>query len=125
MGAVRSLSCRAGCASPVFTVIRAKARVAAFRPRPAGAWLVSRVVFFVIIVLQVVIFVAVNMPCSGTFHFSHIADYMTFVLSLTHMLAFLSLSIRISILVCAAAILYCACLVNDQDSAPHAIPGSP
>ena len=37
MGALHSLSCRAGCASPYFTACRANARVAAFRLRPAGA----------------------------------------------------------------------------------------
>ena len=47
---------------------------------------------------------------------------MTFVLSLTQMLVFLSLyvmlSILLSILVCAAASLFCACLVSVQVSAP-------
>ena len=46
---------------------------------------------------------------------------MIFVLSLTHMLVFLSLyemlSILLSILVCAAASLFCACLVSVQVSA--------
>ena len=53
---------------------------------------------------------------------------MTFVLSLTQMLVFLSLyvmlSILISILVCAGASLFCACLVSVQVSAPFVIPGS-
>ena len=48
---------------------------------------------------------------------------MTFVLSLTQMLAFLylyvMLSILLSILVCATASLLCACLVNVQVSAPY------
>ena len=48
---------------------------------------------------------------------------MTFVLSLTQMLVFQSLyvmlSILLSILVCAAAILFCACLVSVQVSAPY------
>ena len=48
---------------------------------------------------------------------------MTFVLSLTQMLVFLSLyvmlSILLSILVCAAASLFCACLVSVQVSAPY------
>ena len=47
---------------------------------------------------------------------------MTFVLSLTQMLGFLTLyvmlSILLSILVCAAASLFCACLVSVQVSAP-------
>ena len=53
---------------------------------------------------------------------------MTFVLSLTQMLVFLSLyvmlSILLSILVCAAAGLFCACLVSVQVSAPYVIAGS-
>ena len=53
---------------------------------------------------------------------------MTFVLSLTQMLVLLSLyvmlSILLSILVCAAASLFCACLVSVQVSAPYVIPGS-
>ena len=47
---------------------------------------------------------------------------MTFVLSLTQMLVFLSLyvmlSILLSILVCAAASLFCACLVSVHVSVP-------
>ena len=53
---------------------------------------------------------------------------MTFVLSLTQMLVFLSLyvmlSILLSTLVCAAASLFCACLVSVQISAPYVIAGS-
>ena len=53
---------------------------------------------------------------------------MTFVLSLTQMLVFLflyvMLSIRLSILVCAAASLFYACLVSVQVSAPYVIAGS-
>ena len=53
---------------------------------------------------------------------------MTFVISLTQMLVFLSLyvmlSILLSILVCAAASLFCACLVSVQVSAPYVIAGS-
>ena len=53
---------------------------------------------------------------------------MTFVLSLTQMLVFLSLyvmlSILLSTLVCAAASLSCACLVSVQVSAPYVIAGS-
>ena len=53
---------------------------------------------------------------------------MTFVLSLTQMLVFQSLyvimSILLSSLVCAAASLFCACLVSVQVSAPYVIAGS-
>ena len=53
---------------------------------------------------------------------------MTFVLSLTQMLVVLSLyvmlSILLSILVCAAASLFCACLVSVQVSAPYVVAGS-
>ena len=53
---------------------------------------------------------------------------MTFVLSLTQMLVFLSLhvmlNILLSILVCAAANLFCACLISVQVSAPYVIAGS-
>ena len=53
---------------------------------------------------------------------------MSFVLSLTQMLVLLSLyvmlSILLSILVCAAASLFCACLVSVQVSAPYVIAGS-
>ena len=57
-------------------------------------------------------------PAQDHFIVSHIADHMTGVLSLTQMLVFLSLhlmlSILLSILVCAAASLFCACLVGAQ-----------
>ena len=50
---------------------------------------------------------------------------MTFFLSLTQMLGFLSLyvvlSILLSILVCAAASLFCGCLVSVQVAAPYVI----
>ena len=53
---------------------------------------------------------------------------MTFVLSLTQMLVFLSLCVMfrilLSILICAAASLFCACLVNVQVYAPYVIAGS-
>ena len=53
---------------------------------------------------------------------------MTFVLSLTQTLVFLSLymmlSILLSILVCAAASLLCACLVSVDVSAQYVIAGS-
>ena len=77
-----------------------------------------------------VVFEAVDMPCQGPFHFSHSVDYiyMSFVLSQTQMLVLLSLyvmlSILLSILVCAAASLFCACLVSVQVSAPYVIAGS-
>ena len=52
---------------------------------------------------------------------------MTFVLSLAQMLVLPSLyamlSILLSILVCAAASLFCACLVSVQVSAPYVIAG--
>ena len=76
-----------------------------------------------------VVFEAVDMPCPGPFNFSHSVDYIyEFVLSLTQMLVLLSLyvmlSILLSILVCAAASLFCACLVSVQVSAPYVIAGS-
>ena len=76
-----------------------------------------------------VVFEAVDMPCPGPFHFSYSVDYMmTCVLSLTQMLVFLylyvMLSILLSILVCAAASLFCACLVSVKVSAPYVIAGS-
>ena len=53
---------------------------------------------------------------------------MTFVLSLIHMVVLLSLYVMLStlpsILVCAAASLFCACLVSVQVSAPYVIAGS-
>ena len=71
-----------------------------------------------------VVFEAVDMPCPGQFHFL-VTVYiisMTFILSLTQMLVLLSLyvmlSVLLSILVCAAASLICACLVSVQVSAP-------
>ena len=54
--------------------------------------------------------------------------YISFVLCLTPMLVLLSLyvmlSIRLSILVCAAASLFCASLVSVKVSAPYGIAGS-
>ena len=74
-----------------------------------------------------VVFEAVDMPCpAAQDHFIFLTVLiisMTFVLSLTQMLVFLSLyvmlSILLSILVCAAARLFCACLVSVQVSAPY------
>ena len=75
-----------------------------------------------------VVFEAVDMPCPGPFHFSHSVDYIyEFVLSLTQMLVlslYAMLSILLSILACAAASLFCACLVSVQVSAPYVIAGS-
>ena len=66
-----------------------------------------------------VVFDGVDIPCPEPFHFSHSVDYIyDFVLSLTQMLVFLSLyvmlNLLLSILVCAAASLFCACLVSVQ-----------
>ena len=53
---------------------------------------------------------------------------MTFVLSLTQMLVFLSFACDVEhtsfTLFCAAACLFCACLVSGQYSAPYVIAGS-
>ena len=70
------------------------------------------------------------MPCPGPFHFSHSVDYIyefcplpdpdvgpsIFVCDVEHIL--------LSILVCAAASLFCANLVSVQVSAPYVIAGS-
>ena len=63
--------------------------------------------------------------CPAQDHFIFLTVYsisMPYVLSLTQMLVLLSvyvmLSILLSILVCAAASLFCACLVSVQVSAP-------
>ena len=76
-----------------------------------------------------VVFEAVDMPCPGPFHFCHSVHYIydfcplpdpdVVLLSLYAML-----SILLSILVCAAASLFCACLVSVQISAPYVIAGS-
>ena len=76
-----------------------------------------------------VVFEGVDIPSPEPFHLSHSVDYIyDFVLSLTQMLVFLSLyvmfSLLLSILVCAAASLFCACLVSVQVSAPYATAGS-
>ena len=69
--------------------------------------------------------------CPAQDHFIFLIVYiisMSFVLSLAKMLVFLPryvmLSILLSVLVCAAASLFCACLVSVQVSAPHVIAGS-
>ena len=76
-----------------------------------------------------VVFEAVDMPCPGPFHFSHSVDYIYEFCPLPNqMLVLLSLyvmlSILLSILVCAAASLFCACLVSVQVSASYVIAGS-
>ena len=73
-----------------------------------------------------------RLVCPAQDHFvfflSVVIISMTFVLSLTQMLVFLSLyvmlSLLISILVCAAASLFCACSVSVQVSAPYVVAGS-
>ena len=64
-----------------------------------------------------VVFDTVDMPCPGPFHFSHSVGYI--FLSLCVML-----SILLSILVFAAASLFCACLVRVQVSAPYVLAGT-
>ena len=69
--------------------------------------------------------------CSAQDHFIFLTVYiisMTLVLSLTQMLVLLSLHVMLrillSILVCAAARLFCACLISAQVSAQYVIAGS-
>ena len=74
-----------------------------------------------------VVFKAVDMPCPGPF-FYYIPDYIYYFCLLSDpVLVFLSLyvmlSILLSILVCAVASLFCACLVSVQVSAPYGIAG--
>ena len=95
--------------------------------RLSAAWLVSLVVFSCHIYgLQVV---------TREVHLSSLRrlicpaqDHLIFLTVLTQMLVFLSLyvmlSILLSVLVCAAASLFCACLVSVQVSAPYVIAGS-
>ena len=103
--------------------------------RLSTAWLVSLVVFSCHWSPSAdtrgpsVVFEAVECPAQDHFIFLTVLIIsMTCVLSLTHMLVFLSLyvmlSILLSILVCAAASLFCACLVSVQVSAPYVIAGS-
>ena len=105
--------------------------------RLSTAWLVSLVVFSCHNGLQVVTREVHRsslrrLICPAQDHFIFLTVLiisMTFVLSLTQMLVFLSLyvmlSILLSILVCAAASLFCACLVSVQVSAPYVIAGNP
>ena len=98
--------------------------------RLSTAWLVSLVVFSCHYGLQVVTREVHRsslrrLICSAQDHFIFLTVLiisMTFVLSLTQMLVFLSLYVMLSILsilVCAAASLFCACLVSVQVSAPY------
>ena len=69
------------------------------------------------------------MPCPGPFNCSYSVDYIYDFFPLpTQMLVVLSLyvmlSILLSIFVCAAASLLCACLVSVQVSAAYVIAGS-
>ena len=64
------------------------------------------------------------MPCPGSFHFSHSVDYIYDFGPLPDpyvglSIAYVMLSILLSLLVCAAASLFCACLVSVQVSAPY------
>ena len=75
-----------------------------------------------------VVFEAVNMPCPRPFHFSHSVDYIYEFCPLPDpdvgpsiLTLYVMLSILLSILVCAAASLFCACLVSIQVSAPYVI----
>ena len=99
--------------------------------RLSPAWLVSLVVWSPSGDTRgpSVVFEGVDIPCPEPFQLSHSVDYIyDFVLSLTQMLVFLSLymmlSLLLSILVCAAASLFCACVVSVQVSTPYATAGS-
>ena len=101
------------------------------------AWLVSLVVFschnygLQLVTREVHRSSLRRLICPAQDHFIFLTVLiisMTFVLSLTQMLVFLSLyvmlSILLSIFVCAAASLFCACLVSVHVSAPYVIAGS-
>ena len=104
--------------------------------RLSTAWLVYLVVFSCHNDLQVVTrevhrLSLKRLICPAQDHFIFLTVYiisMTFVLSLTQMLDLLSLylmlSILLSILVCSAASLFCACLVSVHASASYVIAGS-
>ena len=103
--------------------------------RLSTAWLVSLVVFsyhcLQVVTREVHRSSLRRLICPAQDHFIFLTVLiisMTFVLSLTQMLVFLSLyvmlSILLSILVCAAASLFCACLVSVQVSAPYVIAGN-
>ena len=101
--------------------------------RLSTAWLVSLVVFSCHMVSnwlhsRVHLLSLRRLTCPVQDHFILLTVYiiyMTFVLYLTQMLVLLSLyvmlSILLSILVCAAANLFCACLVSVHVSAPYVI----
>ena len=77
-----------------------------------------------------VVFEAVDMPCPGAFHFFLTLNIiaMTFVLPMTQMLVLIYLYVMLSILlymlVCAAARLFCGCLLSVHVSVPHVIAGN-
>ena len=105
--------------------------------RLSAAWLVSLVVFSCHNGIQVVTSEVRRsslrrLICPAQDHFIFLTLLiisMTFVLSLTQMLVFLSLYVMLSILlsslVSAAESLSCACLVSFHVSAPYVIAGSP
>ena len=70
---------------------------------------------------------AVDMPCPGPFNFSYSVNYIYDFCPLPgpdvglSIFVYVMLSIRLSILVCAAASLFYACLVSVQVSAPYVI----
>ena len=74
-----------------------------------------------------VVFEAVDMPCPGPFHFSHSVDYIYEFCPLPNPdvgpISVCDVELLLSILVCAAASLFCACLVSVQTSAPYVIAG--
>ena len=82
MGALHSLRCRAVCASPVSLLsVPMRGWLLSSLGRQGLGW--SPVSSFLVICSPSgdtrgpsVIFEAVDMPCSGTFHFCHIADYI-------------------------------------------------
>ena len=78
-----------------------------------------------------VVFEAVIMPRPGQFHFSHSVDYIYEFFRLPDpdvgpsiFVCDVELLLLLSILVCAVASLFCACLVSVQVSAPYGIAGS-
>ena len=69
------------------------------------------------------------MPCPGLFHCSHSVDYIYDFCPLPDQdvglsILYVMLSLLLSILVCAAASLFCPCVVSVQVSAPYATAGS-
>ena len=115
---------------PLYPVVGRRPQHAVFKLpcRLSAAWLVSHVVFSCHMVHRLSLR---RLICTAQDHFIFLTVYiifMTFVLSLTQMLVLLSLyvmlSILLSMLVCAVASLFCACLVSVQVSAPYVITGS-